>query len=162
MTTPGARLKYFIENKGVTLSNFCEIHGLDYKAINKIVNNSIGLGVKVLSRFKEILPEMDADWILFGDNESSIVKSNDLNIAEESPLTYETANEFEKLIFKAMEKPQAKTIIEGHIKKIMLQMGEGSAALTITEGEENSPFMQRLEDIARAEQEKNNRDKSEE
>jgi len=141
MASPGERLKYFIENKGFTVKNFCDENKLDYAGMNKIVRNVNGLGVKVLAQVREILPDLDADWILFGTERKNVVKNYDID-QDEIP------DHFEDLFLTYLSKPKSIHIMKEQVKEVLMQLGDGPDALHITPGDENSPLMDKLSKMA--------------
>lgn len=68
MNTIGDRLKYVIEMQGDSVKKFCDSNGINYSGIINIINGERSLGVKILKQLKEVIPNLDANWLLFDES----------------------------------------------------------------------------------------------
>lgn len=143
--TAGEKIGQLIESKSSSVKQWAEENGISYNSLNAVIKNRRPLGMEFFLKLKEVLPEMDANHILF-DGEINNVDYLPKKMNEPTP-QYEVSDPFEKTFLTYLEKPKSQAIMEKHIKNIIAQLDLGSGTPhTISHGEENSPLMQRIED----------------
>lgn len=108
MTTIGKRLSHVLENQGINAAKFCEKHGIDYAGFNKILNDRRELGMKVLQQIKQALPELDTEWLLFGNSRNSNF--------DEQTLENSTNDPGLKFILDCLEQP----VIQKKIRNLVI------------------------------------------
>lgn len=77
MKTIGERLSYLISTQKVSMSKFCEIHGLSYQSINPICNNRREIGINIIHDLMEIFPNLNINWLIYGTGEINYTKYDD-------------------------------------------------------------------------------------
>lgn len=107
----GKRLASYIENKGYKKKQFCEKHGFNYSNFVSILSGAMPLGINVLNKVKEALPNLNIEWLLYGNG------SPDLNLdnSETQPEVVLIKEDlFEDLLLRYIEK--------GKVHKLILKM----------------------------------------
>ena len=67
METIGKRLKYFLSQEGVTVSEFSVKTGIPEPSIYRIINSeSSGLNSTTIIKILEIYPNLDVNWLITG------------------------------------------------------------------------------------------------
>lgn len=79
MTTTGERLKYYIENEGFSLRAFAQKFDMNYTGLTQIIKNERPLGMNILMQIKAGLPNLDADWLLFGTKRETVSINDNIN-----------------------------------------------------------------------------------
>ena len=77
----GERLTYYIENQGYTKKDFCKEFGFNYDSFVNMLADKLPLGMKVLKQVKVALPNLNTEWLLFGNGEMEVVPTG-LIVAE--------------------------------------------------------------------------------
>ncbi|RZJ91327.1 MAG: XRE family transcriptional regulator [Chryseobacterium sp.] len=72
MKTLGERLKFYIDNQGISMKKFCEANDLSYTNLTMVVKNERSLGMNVLNQIKIAIPEIDSEWLLFGTDRQNV------------------------------------------------------------------------------------------
>ena len=106
MRTPGERLKYYIENEGFSLRAFAQQFDMNYTGLTQIIKNERPLGMNILMQVKAGLPNIDADWLLFGTERSGVsINENIDKIGEvsEPHLKYECIDPVKAMFLKYMD-----------------------------------------------------------
>lgn len=101
----GERLTYYIEKQGYTKKEFCEKFGFNYNSFVNILADKLTLGMNVLKQVKEVLPNLNTEWLLFGNGEMEV---------EPSGLTSEPSEIYKKIDGNNLEKVNA--LLTGTIK----------------------------------------------
>ena len=97
----GRRLAFYIENKGYKKKEFCEKYGFVYNNFTSILTEKMPLGINVLNKIKESLPDLNIEWLLYGNGVPELNLENQVNEPMES---YQKEDAFEELLLKYIEK----------------------------------------------------------
>lgn len=95
----GERLTYYIEKQGLTKTEFCKKFGFNYNSFVSTLADKLPLGMNVLKQVKEALPNLNTEWLLFGNGDIDIREDNHLNSLNEPATIYSKIepNNFEQL-----------------------------------------------------------------
>ena len=118
MTTVGDRLKYIIEQQGVSIRKFCETHELNYTNMTMVIKNDRPLGMNVLHQVKAAIPQLDAEWLLYGTDRDNVPKNDNIKFlpqTAEPESEYLKSDPFEKLLLTYLDSPS----IQDKIKSIL-------------------------------------------
>lgn len=107
----GKRLAFYIENKGFKKKEFCEKYGFVYNNFTTILTGTMPLGINVLNKIKAALPDLNIEWLLYGNGLPDLDLESKLN---EPEATYLKEDAFEELLLNYIEK--------GKVKKSILKM----------------------------------------
>jgi len=105
----GKRLAFYIENKGYKKKEFCEKYGFVYNNFTTILTGRMPLGINVLNKIKESLPDLNIEWLLYGNglpdlNLDSIMNEPSVHYLKEDP--------FEDLLLRYIEKGKVHKLIQ--------------------------------------------------
>jgi hypothetical protein len=101
----GERLTYYIEKQGYSKKEFCEKFGFNYNSFVSTLADKLPLGMNVLKQVKEVLPNLNTEWLLFGNGEMEVIPSG---------LTAEPTEIYKKIDGNNLEKINA--LLTGTIK----------------------------------------------
>ncbi len=73
MSEAHERLTYYIKNQGFELKDFCAQYGFTYNSFTQILAGTRPLGRKILDQLIDALPNLSADWLLYGRGQMEIV-----------------------------------------------------------------------------------------
>ena len=92
------RLAYYIESKGFTKTSFCKEFKFNYNSFVNTLAGNLPLGMNVLKQVKQALPNLNTEWLLFGNGEIEIISSG-LTILNEPSEIYKKidGNNLEKV-----------------------------------------------------------------
>lgn len=118
MLTLGDRLKQIIENQGDTIRQFCIKNEITYNSLISIINNQRSLGINVLFQLKKAIPDLNAQWLLFGEQTKSVNTYDNTQIIQSfnEPTVSDPVKE---TFLKYMDHPEVKKLIEETVKKII-------------------------------------------
>ena len=88
----GERLSYYIEKQGFKKKEFCEQFGFTYANFVSVLADKMPLGINLLRKVKIVFPNINTEWLLFGNGDVEIKNENSTLILNESPLIYKKVN----------------------------------------------------------------------
>lgn len=80
------RLNQLVKSKGYSTKEFAELCDTTAPNMSGYLNGKRPIGIKILDKIKEVIPELDLNWLLY--NESA----EDLNALQEATSTYQIQN----------------------------------------------------------------------
>jgi len=105
----GRRLAFYIENKGYKKKEFCEKYGFVYNNFTTILTGKMPLGINVLNKIKEVLPNLNIEWLLYGNGVPDLDSENTVN----EPGVYLVKEDlFEDLLLSYIEKGKVHKLIQ--------------------------------------------------
>ncbi len=110
MNTEGERLRYYIENKEVSILNFCKKNDIVYTSLHPILSNGRPLGMNILKKIIEAYPNLNVNWILTGVGNIEI-NQDENNILMEPKTEYSKEDPGFEAFLKYLDK-------EDSVKKI--------------------------------------------
>lgn len=122
METIGERLAYYIENKGFTKKDFCELADLPYSNFVRVLKNTRPLGVNTLNKVKKQLPNINVNWLLYNEgapdqNETIETQIESLEDIIKKIINKEVSPRFERLNKNVYFLLKRQTEIEGKTEK---------------------------------------------
>lgn len=66
MDTEGERIRYYIDQQGVSVRSFCANNNIGYSGFHQVLQNSRNLGMIVLKQIIEAYPNLNLNWLLTG------------------------------------------------------------------------------------------------
>jgi hypothetical protein len=114
MTTEGDRLKYYIENKEVSILNFCKKNEIIYTSLHPILQNSRPLGIIVLKKIMDAYPNLNINWVLTGKGNVEINPEEEGALSEPSPI-YGNIDPGYQAFLKYLEKEETINMINNLI-----------------------------------------------
>lgn len=105
----GKRLAFYIENKGYKKKEFCEKFGFNYSNFVTMLSGSMPLGINVLNKVKESLPDLNIEWLLYGNGVPDLNLENEIN---EPRTTYIKEDPFEELLLRYIEKGKVYKLLQ--------------------------------------------------
>jgi len=110
------RLRELIDKQGVTLKKFCEVNKLNYSGISNIINGERSLGVNILRQLKDVFPNLDTNWLLFGDIQKNITIEEQLEVSEPQE-KYGISDPGELMFLNYLDRPSVQEKIKMILKK---------------------------------------------
>ena len=107
----GKRLAFYIEKQGYKKKEFCEKFGFNYSNFVSTLSGAMPLGINVLNKVKESLPNLNVEWLLYGNGIPDLNLESELNAPGAMQLKEDL---FEDLLLHYMEK--------GKVNKLILKM----------------------------------------
>ncbi len=105
----GNRLAFYIEKKGYKKKAFCEKYGFNYSNFVTMLSGGMPLGINVLNKVKEALPDLNIEWLLYGNGLPDLNLESEIN---EASLSYSEVDPFEELLTQYLEKGKAHKLIQ--------------------------------------------------
>lgn len=105
----GRRLAFYIENKGYKKKEFCEKYGFVYNNFTTILTGRMPLGINVLNKVKEALPNLNIEWLLYGNGSPDLNTENSVN---EPEVILVKEDPFEDLLLRYIEKGKVHKLIK--------------------------------------------------
>jgi transcriptional regulator with XRE-family HTH domain len=102
----GKRLSQYIDSLGLTKKQFCDNNGLDYNNWVNIMADKSPLGAKRLDELKAALPELNVEWLLYGNG------SPDIHGVMEPPAEYETSDPVVEMFLKYLGHGKVREALE--------------------------------------------------
>ena len=87
------RLYRVIKKKGFAVNEFAELCEVTAPNMSGYLNGKRPIGIKILDKIKEVIPELNINWLLYGENDPA----NHLNSYETNSL-HESENIIERYI----------------------------------------------------------------
>ncbi|HIC31140.1 MAG TPA: XRE family transcriptional regulator [Flavobacteriaceae bacterium] len=87
------RLYRVIKKKGFAVKEFADICEISQPNMSSYLNGNRPIGIKILNKIKEVIPELNINWLLYGENDPA----NHLNSYETNSL-HESENIIERYI----------------------------------------------------------------
>jgi len=84
------RLTNLVKDKGFSANEFAEYCGVSAPNMSGYLNGKRPLGIKIIDKIKEVMPDLDLNWLLYGKSISDFVN--------EDPAEYCSKNPVEKYI----------------------------------------------------------------
>lgn len=97
----GKRLTNYIEKQGFTKKDFCNTFGFEYNSFVQILAEKRPLGIKIIDKVHEALPNLNVHWMLYGEGNAEL--NNGLSIVNDEKENYNTTDVFEKTLLKYLE-----------------------------------------------------------
>lgn len=114
------RLRKVVDDKGYSRNEFAELCNVSGPNMSGYLNGQRSLGIKLIDKIKEVIPDLDINWLLYGENtktehlvsEPIAEYSNDINIdlAIKKLIDIKTKNLIDKI--NTMEDQFTKDILE--------------------------------------------------
>jgi hypothetical protein len=82
----GDRLSYYIEKQGYKKKEFCEKFGFTYNNFVSVLAGKVPFGMKLLKQVKEVLPNLNTEWLLFGNGEVEVNPSGMISSIDPSEI----------------------------------------------------------------------------
>ncbi len=105
----GHRLSYYIEKEGFKKKEFCEQHGFVYNNFVSVLSGRMPLGINVLNKVKEALPNLNIEWLLYGNGVPDL---NAENLVNEPSVVLVKEDLFEDLLLRYIEKGKVHKLIQ--------------------------------------------------
>jgi len=86
METEGARLRYYIESKEVSVRNFCVKNEIGYSGFHQVLQGTRNLGLIVLKQVMDAYPNLNMNWVLTGRGTVEINPEEDGSLSEPQPI----------------------------------------------------------------------------
>lgn len=114
------RLRKVVDDKGYSRNEFAELCNVSGPNMSGYLNGQRSLGIKLIDKIKEVIPDLDINWLLYGEktktehlvSEPITEYSNDINIdlAIKKLIDIKTKNLIDKI--NTMEDQFTKDILE--------------------------------------------------
>lgn len=75
MESIGERLAQHLEDQGITKKDFCEQNDLVYNNFVRVLKGNRALGMNVLNKIKKGLPNLNVNWLLYGQGKPILNES---------------------------------------------------------------------------------------
>lgn len=113
------RLNNLVKDKGFSANEFAEFCGVSAPNMSGYLNGKRPLGIKIIDKIKEVIPDIDLNWLLYG--------AEAVDLVNESNTVYCTQNPVEKyiegLVNARYEKVTSKIeYLEKQFKKDILEL----------------------------------------
>jgi hypothetical protein len=105
----GERLSFYIESKGYKKKAFCEKHGFVYNNFVSVLSGKMPLGINVLNKVKESLPDLNIEWLLYGNGLPDLNLDSKINDPEQMVVK---SDPLEDLLLNYMEKGKVHKLIQ--------------------------------------------------
>lgn len=105
----GHRLSYYIEKEGFKKKEFCEQYGFVYNNFVSVLSGRMPLGINVLNKVKEALPNLNIEWLLYGNGAPDLNAENSVN---EPSVVLVKEDLFEDLLLRYIEKGKVHKLIQ--------------------------------------------------
>lgn len=105
----GERLAFYIESKGYKKKEFCEKYGFVYNNFTTILTGKMPLGINVLNKIKESLPNLNIEWLLYGNGLPDLDLNTEIN---ETGVRYIKEDPLEELLLRYIEKGRVHKLIQ--------------------------------------------------
>lgn len=101
------RLTNLVKDKGFSSNEFADYCGVSAPNMSGYLNGKRPLGIKIIDKIKEVMPEIDLNWLLYGKSVSDFVNEDAAEYCTKNPVEKyieDLIKERYKVITNKMEK----------------------------------------------------------
>lgn len=80
------RLTNLVKDKGFSANEFADYCGVSAPNMSGYLNGKRPLGIKIIGKIKEVIPEIDLNWLLYGKSVSDFVNEDAAEYSAKNPV----------------------------------------------------------------------------